>query len=376
MVDLGAEVAALRPALDAAMAEVLESGAFVRGPFVGRFEEQLTDFYGGAHVLSVGNGTDALQLAYMALGIGPGDEVITPAFTFVATAEAAALLGARPVFVDIEPRTFNLDPAALEAVVTPRTKAVVPVHLYGQPADMDPILETARRHGLPVVEDAAQAIGARYRGRLTGTLGTVSCLSFYPSKNLGAYGDGGALLTTDDALAAHLRRLANHGAERKYFHTELGINSRLDALQAAILSVKLPHLAAWTMARQAVADRYDTLLAGCEGVTTPYRAPGAEHVFHQYTLRVPAGLRDGLATHLKARGIPTMVYYPVPLHRLPVFESLGHAEGSLPEAERACREVLSLPMHPHLTEAQIAYVAEAVTAFVESSTPVSDFHGS
>jgi dTDP-4-amino-4,6-dideoxygalactose transaminase len=368
MVDLRAQVAELRPALDAALAEVLESGAFVRGPFVARFEAALSGFYDGAHTLGVGNGTDALQLAYMALGIGPGDEVITSALSFVATAEAAALLGAVPVFVDVDPRTFNLDPDALEAAVTPRTKAIVPVHLYGQAADMDPILSVARRHGLAVIEDAAQSVGARYRGRLTGLLGDVGCLSFYPSKNLGAYGDGGALLTTDDALAERLRRLANHGTERKYFHTEVGINSRLDALQAAILSVKLPHLAAWTAARRQAADRYDTHLAGCEGVAVPYRAPEAEHVFHQYTIRVPAALRDGLAAHLKARGVPTMVYYPVPLHRLPVFAHLGYAEGSLPEAERAAREVLSLPMHPHLTEAQIAYVAEAVTAFAEASS--------
>jgi dTDP-4-amino-4,6-dideoxygalactose transaminase len=371
MVDLHAQVAALRPDLDAAIAEVLDSGAFVRGPFVERFEAQLSDFHGGAHALGVGNGTDALQLTYQALGVGPGDEVVTPAFTFVATAEAAALLGATPVFVDVDPRTFNLDPEALEAAITPRTKAVVPVHLFGQPSDLDPILAIARRHGVAVVEDAAQAIGAPYRGRLAGTLGDVGCLSFYPSKNLGAYGDGGALLTADDALAARLRRLANHGAERKYFHTEVGVNSRLDALQAAILSVKLPHLGAWTAARRAAADRYDALLAGCEGVTVPYRAPYAEHVFHQYTIRVPAALRDDLAAHLRARGVPTMVYYPVPLHRLPVFAHLGYAEGSLPESERAAREVLSLPMHPHLTEDQIAYVAETVTAFVEAPVPAT-----
>jgi dTDP-4-amino-4,6-dideoxygalactose transaminase len=374
MVDLRAQVAEIRPALDDAIAEVLDGGAFVRGPVVARFEAELSAFYGAAHALGVGNGTDALQIAYMALGVGPGDEVITPAFTFIATAEAAALLGATPVFVDVDPQTFNLDPDAVEAAITPRTKAVVPVHLYGQAADMDPILEIARQHGIAVVEDAAQSVGARYRGRMTGLMGEVGCLSFYPSKNLGAYGDGGALLTTDDALAARLRRLANHGAERKYFHTELGVNSRLDALQAAILTVKLPYLTAWTAARQRAADRYDALLAGCEGVTLPYRAPYADHVFHQYTIRVPAALRDGLAAHLKARGVPTMVYYPVPLHRLPVFEHLGYAGGRLPEAERASREVLSLPMHPHLTEAQIAHVAEAVAAFVEASSlaPASD----
>ena len=369
MVDLHAQVAEIRPALDAALAEVLDSGAFVRGPFVKRFEDALSALYDGAHALGVGNGTDALQLAYMALGIGPGDEVVMPAFTFVATAEAAALLGATPVFVDIDPQTFNLDPAAVEGVITPRTKAVVPVHLFGQAADLDPILAVARRHGVAVIEDAAQSVGARYKGRLTGLLGDAGCLSFYPSKNLGAYGDGGALLTTDDALAARLRRLANHGAEQKYVHTEVGINSRLDAFQAAILSVKLPHLAAWTAARRAAADRYDALLAGIGGVVLPFRAPSAEHVFHQYTIRVPASRRDGLAAHLKARGVPTMVYYPIPLHRLPVFAALGYAEGSLPETERAAREVLSLPMHPHLTEDQIGAVAEAVAAFMGAAVP-------
>src|SRR5690606_29841837 len=238
MVDLHAQVAALRPDLDAAIAEVLDSGAFVRGPFVKRFVDALGAYYGGAHALGVGNGTDALQIAYMAVGVGPGDEVVMPAFTFVATAEAAALLGATPVFVDVDPRTFNLDPAQVEAALTERTKAIVPVHLFGQAADVDPILALAEARGLAVVEDAAQSVGARYKGRLTGLLGDVGCLSFYPSKNLGAYGDGGALLTPDDATAAALRRIANHGAERKYYHTEVGVNSRLDALQAAILSVK------------------------------------------------------------------------------------------------------------------------------------------
>jgi len=366
MVDLHAQVAALRPDLDAAIAEVLDSGAFVRGPFVKRFVDALGAYYGGAHALGVGNGTDALQIAYMAVGVGPGDEVVMPAFTFVATAEAAALLGATPVFVDVDPRTFNLDPAQVEAALTERTKAIVPVHLFGQAADVDPILALAEARGLAVVEDAAQSVGARYKGRLTGLLGDVGCLSFYPSKNLGAYGDGGALLTPDDATAAALRRIANHGAERKYYHTEVGVNSRLDALQAAILSVKLPHLDAWTAARRAAADRYDERLAGLDGITLPHRAPYADHAFHQYTIRVHGGRRDALAAHLKAAGIPTMIYYPVPLHRLPVFAGLGYAEGSLPESERASREVLSLPMHPALTDEQIGYVAERIAAFAET----------
>ncbi|NNF58467.1 MAG: DegT/DnrJ/EryC1/StrS family aminotransferase [Rhodothermaceae bacterium] len=371
MVDLRAQVAALRDDLDAAIAEVLSSGAFVRGPFVQRFEEQLGAYYGGAHVLGVGNGTDALQLAYMAAGIGPGDDVIMPAFTFFATAEAAALLGATPVFVDIDPRTFNLDPTLIEAAITPRTRAIVPVHLFGQSADMDLILEIAERHDLAVIEDAAQAVGARYKGRRVGLMGDAGCLSFYPSKNLGAYGDGGACLSTNLAMDGTLRRLANHGSERKYHNTHIGINSRLDALQAAILSVKLPHLDAWTAARQDTADRYDAHFADLDWVTQPYRAPYADHVFHQYTLRVPADARDALAAHLRAQGIPTMVYYPVPLHRLPVFEPLNMAEGSLPETERAAREVLSLPMHPELTADQIGFIAETIAVFAETYTPVA-----
>lgn len=366
MVDLHAQVAALRPDLDAAIADVLDSGAFVRGPFVKRFEEALSAFYGGAHTVGVGNGTDALQIAYMAAGIGPGDEVIMPAFTFYATAEAAALLGATPVFVDIDPQTFNLDPALIEAAITPRTKAIVPVHLYGQSADMDPILALAETHGLVVIEDAAQSVGARYKGRFTGLMGAAGCLSFYPSKNLGAYGDGGALLTTDETMAASLRRIANHGSERKYYNTHVGVNSRLDAFQAAILSVKLPHLRAWTEARQHAASRYDTLLGPIEGITLPHRADYADHVFHQYTIRVQDGRRDALAAHLKAEGIPTMVYYPVPLHRLPVFEGLGYAEDALPETEAASRTVLSLPMHPDLTEEHLLHIADAIAAFAET----------
>ncbi|HYE95242.1 MAG TPA: DegT/DnrJ/EryC1/StrS family aminotransferase [Rubricoccaceae bacterium] len=373
MVDLHAQVAALRPELDAAYAAVLESGAFVRGPFVSAFEEEFAAWVASTgdglpqgeplYALGVGNGTDALQIALMALGVGPGDAVITSPFTFVATAEAAALLGARPVFVDIEPDTFNLDPALLDAAITARTKAIVPVHLFGQPAKMDLLLALAEERGIPVVEDAAQAIGATWRGRPAGTMAAFGTISFYPSKNLSAFGDGGAILTTDPARFAEAKSIANHGAERKYYHERVGINSRLDALQAAFLSVKLRHLAAWTAARQAVAEQYDALFAGSAFAIPPARDPGATHVFHQYTLRVPADARDDLATHLKAKGIPTMVYYPVPLHRLPVFEELGYAEGSLPEAERASREVLSLPMHPDLTPEQVRYVAGAVRAF-------------
>jgi UDP-2-acetamido-2-deoxy-ribo-hexuluronate aminotransferase len=369
MVDLQAQVASIRGELDGAVAAVLESGAYVRGPFVERFENELATYLGGRHAIGVASGTDALQIAYMALGVGPGDEVITPAFTFIATAEAAALLGATPVFVDIDPRTFNLDPEAVEAAISERTKTIVPVHLYGQPADMEAVLAVADRHGIPVVEDAAQCIGARYGNRVTGYLGALGCLSFYPSKNLGAFGDGGAVLTDDDTLAERVRTIANHGGRRKYHNEILGVNSRLDAIQAAMLSVKLRHLHTWTAARQAAAAAYDAAFAGTE-VITPHRAPGRSHVFHQYTIRVPAEQRDGLQAHLQARGVPTMIYYPVPLHRLEVYAGLAYADDSLPETERAAREVISLPMHPHLTLEQIHMVATTVLSYLEAPVPV------
>jgi len=305
----------------------------------------------------------------MALGLKPGDEVIVPAFTFVATAEAAALLGIRPVFADIDPRTFNLDPASVEARISPRTRAIVPVHLFGQAADLAPLLELAERHRLFVIEDNAQAIGAIYRDRKTGTFGHIGCLSFFPSKNLGAYGDGGAVLTDDPALHERLSMLANHGARRKYYHELIGVNSRLDALQAAILRVKLRHLDAYTRARQEAAARYDALLADCPGLTLPYRAPKRTHVFHQYTIRVhpdvPGG-RDGLQRYLQQRGIPTAIYYPVPLHQLPAFADFGPHD-TLPEAEKAAREVLSLPMHTELTPEQQAYIADAIRTYVETA---------
>ncbi|RMF61352.1 MAG: DegT/DnrJ/EryC1/StrS family aminotransferase [Bacteroidetes bacterium] len=373
MVDLRGQYLAIKEEMDAALQAVLDSTQFIKGPEVGRFECELAGYLGGSYVLGVANGTDALQIAFMALGIGPGDEVITPSFTFVATAEAAALLGATPVFCDIDPRTFNLDPAKIEALITPKTKAIVPVHLFGQPADMDPILEIARRHNLYVVEDNAQGIGATYKGRHTGFLGDIGTLSFFPSKNLGCYGDGGAVLTNNAALYERMKLIANHGSRKKYHNEVVGVNSRLDALQAAVLRVKLKHLDAYTEARRTAADRYDALFAGNPYLTTPYRAPEGIHVFHQYTLRVspevPGG-RDALAAHLKKRGIPHAIYYPVPLHRLPVFADGGAParHGDMTETDRAAAEVLSLPMHTELTEAQQAYIAEAVLGFVRTAT--------
>ncbi len=368
MVDLRSQYLSIREEMDAAILEVLESTQFINGPFVGKFECELAGYLGGSYVLGCANGTDALQIALMALGIGPGDEVITPAFTFIATAEAAALLGATPVFADIDPATFNMDPGKIEALITPRTRAIVPVHLFGQPADLDPILEIARRHGLAVIEDNAQGIGSTYKGRLTGFLGTLGTLSFFPSKNLGCYGDGGAVLTRDEALYRRCKLIANHGSQRKYHNEIVGINSRLDALQANILRVKLRHLEAFIEARQAAADRYDALFADHPFITTPFRDPRCRHVFHQYTLRIaqdaPGG-RDALVRHLQARGIAHAVYYPVPLHRLDVFrgEAAPARWGDLSETEKAAAEVLSLPMHTELTDAQQAHIAEAIFDF-------------
>ncbi len=374
MVDLRGQYLALKDEIDAAIAEVLASTRFIKGPIVGQLENELAAYLDGSYVLGVGNGTDALQIALMALGIGPGDEVITASFTFIATAEAAALLGATPVFADIDPQTFNLDPAKIEALVSPRTKAIVPVNLFGQAADMDPIMEIAERHGLYVVEDNAQAIGASYKGRPTGFFGHVGTLSFFPSKNLGAYGDGGAVLTNDAALYERMKMITNHGGRHKYYNEIVGVNSRLDALQAAILRVKLRHLDAFVEARREAADRYDARFAGHGSITTPYRAPYNRHAFHQYTLRinqqVPGG-RDALAAHLKVKGIPHGIYYPVPLHQLPVFAEAGAArQGVMTETEGAAAEVVSLPMHTELTIEQQEYIAEAVLEFVEPRATV------
>ena len=374
MVDLRGQYLALKEEIETAIAGVLDSTRFIRGPVVGELECALATYLEGTYVLGVGNGTDALQIAFMALGIGPGDEVITPSFTFIATAEAAALLGATPVFVDIDPQTFNLDPNKIEELITPRTKAIVPVHLFGQSADLDPILDIARRHGISVVEDNAQAIGATYKGRKIGFLGEVGTLSFFPSKNLGAYGDGGAVLTNDEARYEHMKMITNHGGRHKYYNEIVGVNSRLDALQAAILRVKLRHLDAFIEARRQAADRYDALFAESAYITTPYRAPYTDHTFHQYTLRIapeaPGG-RDGLIDHLKAKSIPHGVYYPVPLHRLPVFAEPGAMrQGDLTQTERVAAEVISLPMHTELTATQQEYIAEAVLGFVEQRATV------
>jgi dTDP-4-amino-4,6-dideoxygalactose transaminase len=372
MLDLHAQYAVIREEIRAALDAVLDTQQFILGPQVAAFEHEMAAYCGTRFAVGVASGTDALILALHTAGVGPGDEVIVPAFSYIASADAVSLLGARPVFADILPDTFNLDPAQLDRHITPRTKAIVAVHLYGQPADMEPILEVARRHNLRVIEDNAQAIGATYKGRRTGSLAELGCISFFPSKNLGAYGDGGMIVTDSEELAARLRALRVHGTRgHKYISEEQGWNSRLDEIQAAVLRVKLRHLDHWAAARQAHAARYNELLAEIPGVVVPRVAGGASHVYHQYTIRIAsevtgvgAGLvtpaRDRVQKFLAARGIASTVYYPVPLHLQPVYTSLGYQHGALPVAERAGDEVLSLPIYPELTSEQIARVADAI----------------
>jgi dTDP-4-amino-4,6-dideoxygalactose transaminase len=362
ILDLKAQYAAIEQEIDAAIKEVLLSTQFILGPVVQELEQKVAACCGCKYGVGVASGTDALRLTLTALGIGPGDEVITMPFTFISTANTISHCGARPVFVDIDPRTYNIDPAAIKAAITECTKVIVPVHLYGQSADMDPIMELAEIHGLYVIEDAAQAIGARYKDRPVGSIGHAGCLSFYPTKNLGAYGDGGMVVTNDAALAEKVDILRRQGGKKKYHAEVLGFNSRLDSLQAAILGVKLNYLNEWSEARRQVAHRYNELLADLP-VATPYESPDAYHVYHQYTIRVPQ--RDDLAAYLKELGIGTMIYYPVPLHLQELYVDLGCGEGGLPVSEAASQEVLSLPMYPELTEAQQQEVVRAVREFYE-----------
>lgn len=360
ILDLKTQYKTIRQEIQTAIEQVLESGQLILGPNVRALEQEIASWCGGGHGIGLASGTDALRLAMDALDIGPGDEIITTPFTFIATANTISRAGATPVFVDIDPRTFNINPFQIEPAITEHTKAILPVHLFGQPADMGAIMELAMRYNLLVIEDSAQALGATFRGQPVCSFGQIGCLSFYPTKNLGAYGDGGMAITRDDEIADRLRVLRQHGGRVKYHHERLGYNSRLDELQAAILRVKLRHLAEWTSARQRVAAQYDQLLADLP-VTTPYRSPEATHVYHQYTIRAPR--RDELQAFLQERGIGTMVYYPVPLHLQPMYAHLGVPEGSLPEAERAAKEVLSLPIYPELTEEQVQTVAEAIREF-------------
>jgi UDP-2-acetamido-2-deoxy-ribo-hexuluronate aminotransferase len=369
LLDLAAEHAALQPALDAAVREVLAEAAFIQGPAVGQFAAELGAYVGGAHVVPCASGTDALTLALLSMNLPAGAEVIVPAFTYVATLEAAALLRLRPVLADVHPGTFNLDPAAVAAALTPRTGAIVAVHLFGQCADLEALGALAAAHGVALIEDNAQALGATFQfasGAVApaGTVGTVGTTSFFPSKNLGALGDGGALFTRDPARAALLQQLANHGQSQKYHHQRIGLNSRLDTLQAALLRVKLRQLPANTAARQAAAARYDAALADVPGLKIPARDARSSHVFHQYTITLTeAGLRAALRAHLDRLGVPTAVYYPVPAHAQPAYAYLGYRAGKFPVAERLCETVLSLPLHPLLTAEQVEYIGEVVGCF-------------
>ncbi len=356
LVDLKTQYQNIKPEIDDAIQRVIDNTSFIMGKEVSQFEEAFAEFCGAKYAVGVSSGTGALFLALLAHGIGPGDEVITTPFTFFATGESISQVGARPVYVDIDPVTYNIDPARIEAAITPATKAIMPVHLYGQPADMDAINAIAEKHGLIVIEDAAQAHGSRYKGRRAGSLGDSACFSFYPSKNLGCYGDGGAVVTDDPQVAERVAKLRNHGRMTKYEHDELGYGHRLDGMQAAILGVKLPHLDAWNAARRDRAARYAALLADLP-LTVPQHLPGAEPVYHCYTIRLDEGYdRDAVVQHLKDAGVGVGVHYPIPLHLQPAYRFLGQGEGRFPVSEKASQQVLSLPIYAELTDEQQDYV--------------------
>lgn len=368
MVDLKGQYARIKPAIDAAIQECIDTTAFIKGPQVARFENALAEYLNVSHVVSCANGTDALQIALMALNLRPGDEVIVPAFTYVATAEVIGLLGLTPVMIDVDPQTYNINRYLVEGAITDKTKLVVPVHLFGQCADMEGILDACAPLGIAVVEDAAQAIGAKYifrngKTRSAGAMGALGTTSFFPSKNLGCFGDGGAVYTNDAALARQAKMIANHGQDRKYIHDAIGINSRLDTLQAAVLLEKLPQLDSYIAARQSAAEYYDAALSEVNDIESPYRAPYSTHVYHQYTLKVPAGVRDDLKAYLHSKGIPSMVYYPLPLNHQKAYANLGRVDGELKVTRDLCQRVLSLPMHTELTEEQLAYITETIKAY-------------
>jgi dTDP-4-amino-4,6-dideoxygalactose transaminase len=370
MVDLKVQYEKIGTEVDAAMKLVLESTAFIKGPEVKLFEEELRRYMGVKHVVSCANGTDALYLAMMVLGLKSGDEIITTNFTFIATVEVVALLGLKLVIVEPEPGTFNISVDAIKKAITPRTKVIVPVHLFGQCADMESIMALAQKHNLFVIEDAAQATGADYHFRdgsskKAGTIGHIGTTSFFPSKNLGCYGDGGALNTNDDILAGKLRSIANHGMKERYHYDDIGINSRLDTIQAAVLRVKLKYLSRFNEARVLVADHYDEAFAGCHPVTIPERAEYSSHIFHQYTLKITNGKRDELKKFLESNNIPSMVYYPGPLHNQEAYKYLGYKETDFPVTTTLCKQVLSLPMHPDMEQEQIDYIILKVLEFFD-----------
>jgi dTDP-4-amino-4,6-dideoxygalactose transaminase len=365
-VDLKAQYRSIKSEIDEAIARVLESCQFVLGPEIAAFENEFAAYCATTDCIAVNSGTSALHLALLAAGVGPGDEVITVPFTFVASVATILYTGAKPVFVDIEPRTFNMNPAAIQAAISPRTKAIMPVHLYGHPADMDFIMDVARKLGLIVIEDAAQAHGARYKGRPVGSIGDIACFSFYPAKNLGAYGEGGAVTTSNPAYAEKIRSLRDWGQDRKYHHVLHGYNYRLEAIQGAMLRVKLRHLETWTEARRRIVEKYGDLLADAD-VVLPVEMEWARHVYHLFTVRTKN--RDATQAALLNQGIQTGVHYATPVHLQPAYQDLGYGLGSLPESEKAAKEVLSLPMYPELTDAQLEMVAEALTACARRAEP-------
>lgn len=373
MVDLQAQYQRLKLELDEAIQRVVSSGQYIQGPEVASFVASLSAYQNGAHVIPCANGTDALQLAFMALDLKPGDEVITPVFTYAATAEVLALLGLVPVWVDVSPDTFTIDVQQIASAISSKTKAILPVHLYGQCADMEVILDIAHRYQLYVIEDAAQSLGALYRfanGRemKAGTMGIIGTTSFFPSKNLGCFGDGGAIFTSDAQLAERLRMLANHGQSRQYYHDAIGINSRLDPLQAAVLSVKLPYLDAFNQAREQVASAYDTAFAKHPHITIPYRSAQSSHIFHQYTLTVDGMSRNDLRLFLQEKGIPTMVYYPMPLNRQKAYAHFASSNNTFPIAESLAAKVISLPIHPEMSTSDIARVTETLLEYSHTIT--------
>lgn len=369
MVDTQTQYRKIKTEVDQAVIGVLESSAFINGKPVHSFAANLSAYLGVKHTIPCANGTDALQIAMMALGFQPGDEIITPSFTYIATTEVIALLRLTPVFVEVDPKTFCIDPVALEKAITPRTKAIVPVHLYGQAAPMEEIMAIAEKHNLFVIEDNAQALGADYTfsngtKKKTGSIGHIGCTSFYPSKNLGAFGDGGAIFTNDDALADQLKMIANHGQSRRYYHDVVGCNSRLDTIQAAILDIKLTHLDEYVTARRVVADFYDQAFSGNKKITVPYRAPWSYHVFHQYTLVLEGADRDALSQYLAAQQIPSMIYYPVPGHKQKMFEQFGTASQLMPVTDWLTSRVISLPIHTEMDQEQLGYITKHILEFV------------
>lgn len=370
MVDTKSQYLKIKPAIDNAVIEVLNSSMFIGGPAVNEFADNLAAYHQVKHVITCANGTDALQIAMMALGLQPGDEIITPSFTYIATVETAALLRLQPVFIEVDPQTFCMDVAAIEKAITPKTKAIVPVHLYGHAADMEKIMAIAKAHNLYVIEDNAQGIGCDYTFsdgtvKKTGSIGHIGCTSFYPSKNLGAYGDGGAIFTNDDALAIQLKMIASHGQSRRYYHDVVGCNSRLDTIQAAILNIKLNHLDEYIAARRKAAGYYDKAFANQAKITTPFSAVYNNHVFHQYTLLLNEVDRDGLNAFLAKEGVPSMIYYPVPCHKQKMFDAFGGNSFHLPVTDWLTKRVISLPMHTELEEEQQEFIVSKVLSFIQ-----------